>query len=205
MSYEDLKGKKIGITRKSSGEFYLGRFLTFNNLSITDVEVFDLKPSEIREAIANGDIDAALTWEPNIYKIEKILGDKTVIWPGQSGQDLYFLLITMEDWLKSHSSEAKRLLNAFIQAGQFVKNNEKEAKEILKNRFSYTPEYIDYYWAGLDFTVTLTQALILAMEDQARWRIENGLTDKTEIPNYLNYIYLDGLLTLNPEAVTVIR
>ncbi len=107
---EDLKGKKIGITKKSSGEFYLGRFLTFLNLSITDVEIFDLKPSEIIEAITKGDIDAALTWEPYIYNIRKKLGENVIIWPGQSGQDFYFLLITKKDWLKSHTLEVERLL-----------------------------------------------------------------------------------------------
>jgi NitT/TauT family transport system substrate-binding protein len=53
--------------------------------------------------------------------------------------------------------------------------------------------------------VTLPQALIIAMEDEARWRIENKLTDKTTVPNYLNFLYLDGLEAVSPEAVTVIR
>ncbi len=202
---EELRGKKIGITRKSSGEFYLGRLLTFNNLSMDDVEILDLKPFEITEAVVKGDIDAALTWEPYIYNIKKRLGEKTVVLPGQSGQDLYFLLISREDWLKNHSNAVDRLLKAFIQAEQFVKNNEKEAKEFLKNRSGYESDYIDYVWKGLNFTVTLPQALLLAMDDQARWRIENGLTDRTEIPNYLNYIYLDGLSSVKPEAVTIIH
>ncbi len=202
---EDLKGKKIGITRKSSGEFYLGRFLTFHELSIADVEIIDLKPSKIVEAITNGSIDAALTWEPYIYNIKRSLGENGIVWPGQSGQDFYFLLITKQDWLKSHSPAVERLLKAFIQAEQFVKNNAKMAKGFLKNRAKYTSDYIDYVWEGLNFTVKLPQALLLAMDDQARWRIENKLTDKTRIPNYLKYIYLDGLKKQKPEAVTIIH
>ena len=33
--------------------------------------------------------------------------------------------------------------------------------------------------------VELPQALLLTMEDQARWRIENGLTSASVVPNYL--------------------
>ena len=55
------------------------------------------------------------------------------------------------------------------------------------------------------FVVSLPQALIIAMEDEARWRIENKLTDKTTVPNYLDFIYTDALEAVNPEAVTVIR
>ncbi len=122
------------------------------------------------------------------HGIEK-LGEITTVWPGQSGQDLYFLLITKEDWLKGHASTAQRLLKAFIQAEQFVSNYEQKAKDIIKNKFGYTSEYVDYYWAKLDYTVRLPQALLLAMEDQARWRIENKLTDRSQVPNYLDYIY----------------
>ncbi len=64
---DDLIGKKIGVTKKSGGEFLLGTFLTFNGISLQDVELVDLKPSGIVGAISNGDTDAAFTWDPNVY------------------------------------------------------------------------------------------------------------------------------------------
>jgi NitT/TauT family transport system substrate-binding protein len=47
--------------------------------------------------------------------------------------------------------------------------------------------------------------MLILLEDQARWRIEQGLTDATEVPNYLSFIYLDALEEVKPEAVTIIR
>ncbi|KKK53905.1 hypothetical protein LCGC14_3090080, partial [marine sediment metagenome] len=61
---DDLIGKKIGVTKKSGAEFSLGTFLLFNGLSLQDVELVDLRPSEIVEAISSGDIDDAFTWDP---------------------------------------------------------------------------------------------------------------------------------------------
>ena|SRR5581483_2971289 len=43
----DLKGKKIGVTKKSAGEFFLDRFLIFNNLKLTDVSAIDLPPDQM--------------------------------------------------------------------------------------------------------------------------------------------------------------
>ena len=43
------------------------------------------------------------------------------------------------------------------------------------------------------------------MEDEASWLIENGLTDATEVPNYLDFIYLQGLEEVQPGAVTIIH
>ncbi|GAG37759.1 unnamed protein product, partial [marine sediment metagenome] len=54
-------------------------------------------------------------------------------------------------------------------------------------------------------SVGLPQALLIAMEDQARWRIENGLTDETDVPNFLDFLYFDALEVTAPEAVTIIR
>ena len=34
---------------------------------------------------------------------------------------------------------------------------------------------------------------------------KNRLTRKTKVPNYLNFIYIDGLKAVKPEAVTIIR
>ncbi|UUZ63731.1 hypothetical protein LP417_31400 [Polaromonas sp. P1-6] len=60
-------------------------------------------------------------------------------------------------------------------------------------------------WPSYRFNMALDQGLILALEDEARWAIKNKLTSRTEMPNYLNYIYLDGLKAVMPSAVTIIH
>jgi NitT/TauT family transport system substrate-binding protein len=47
--------------------------------------------------------------------------------------------------------------------------------------------------------------MLILFEDQARWRIDNNLTEATEVPNYLDYIYMDALEEVKPEAVMMIR
>ncbi len=53
--------------------------------------------------------------------------------------------------------------------------------------------------------VTLDQSLLLSLEDETRWAIKNELTDRTNIPNYLDHFYLDALEAVMPAAVTVIH
>jgi NitT/TauT family transport system substrate-binding protein len=43
------------------------------------------------------------------------------------------------------------------------------------------------------------------MEDEARWMISNNLTQEKQVPDFLNYIYEDGLKAVKPEAVKIIR
>ncbi len=56
-----------------------------------------------------------------------------------------------------------------------------------------------------NFILSLSQVLIIAMEDEARWAIKNNLTDATEVPNYLDYIYFDALEAVKPDAVNIIH
>ena len=200
---DDLIGKKIGVTKRSGGEFALGRFLIFNALSYKDVELVDLKPSEIVEAVLNGDIDAGFTWDPNVYDIKEELGDNAISWPG--GQDFYFVLLTKEDWIKNNPAAAERFIKSVLEAEDYIKDNSEEAKEFVKDRFDYESDYIDYSWPKQEFTVTLEQAMLISFEDQARWRINNKLTDATRVPNYLDYIYLDALEEVKPGAIGIIR
>lgn len=58
----------------------------------------------------------------------------------------------------------------------------------------------DYHW-----NASLSQALLLSLEQEAGWAIRSKLTEKTEAPNYLDLIYPDVLLALKPEAVRLIR
>lgn len=199
----DLIGKKIGVTKKSGAEFALGVFLIFNALSYDDVELVDLKSSEIVEAISNGDIDATFTWDPYLYNIKEELGDNTISWPG--GQDFYFVLITKEEWIENNPAVAERFMKSLLEAEDYIKDNSEESKEFVKDRFDYESDYMDYSWPKQEFTVILEQAMFVAFEDQARWRIKNKLTEVTEVPNYLDYIYLDALEKVKPEAIGIIR
>ncbi len=51
----------------------------------------------------------------------------------------------------------------------------------------------------------LDQSLVVAMEDEARWMISNNRTTEMMVPNFLEYIHLDGLKSVKPAEVNIIR
>ena len=204
-SLSDLKGKKIGIKPGSSAEYYLGRTLVFNGLSLEDVELIALHPPDMPEAIAQGKVDATITWHPHNYHIKNSLGDNAIVWSAHGGQDVYWVVFCKDEFIQKYPEKIKRLLKALVQAEEFVKNNNLEAKEIIARRVNLDLPYIESVWSDFHFVVDLTQSMIIAMEDQARWKMDNNLTDKTEVPNYLDFIYMDALEEVKPEAIGIIR
>lgn len=201
----DLKGKRVGVPAKTKAEYFLARFLTFNGVAFRDIHVAYLEPSQIVEAISNGGIDAASVWEPFVQKIRASLGANAASWPAQSDQAFYYLLLGREGWVRKHPEAIKRFLKAMMQAEEFTGKYPAEARKFVARRFKYDMAFVQSIWQKNNFTVELPQALLLQMEDGARWRIKNRLTRKTKVPNYLNFIYIDGLKAVKPEAVTIIR
>ena len=115
----------------------------------------------------------------------------------------YWLFVSNEDFIAKNPEVVKRSLRALLQAEEFAGKNEDEAK-VLASR-GLDVQFIDDLWQKLDYTISLPQALLIAMENGARCKIQNGLADAVEVPNYLNYIHRDTLEELKPEAVTIIR
>lgn len=202
---KDLKGKEIGLTKSSVNEYFLGHFLLFNNLSISDVNIVDLSPLEMTKQINSGQIDAVVAYEPTPYNIQRILGDNAISWSAQGNQDTYILAYSTEEFIKNHPQIVERYVKSLIQAEEYTEKNNMEIKDFTARALHYDNDYINYVWPNIAFKLSLEQELILIFENVTRWAIENKLTDKTTVPNYLEYIYFDALNALKPEAVNVIR
>jgi NitT/TauT family transport system substrate-binding protein len=202
----DLKGKRVGTTLRTIAEFYLGRFLELHGMSMQDITLVDVKtPAEWVDAIVNGDIDAVATAQPYANIAQDRLGANAVVWSAQSSQPLYTQVISTDEWITQHPDWVRKFLKSLAQAEEYVVRNPGEAKAIVQKRLNLGAAYMETVWSQNQFSLSLDQSLILAMEDEARWMIKNSLTTEKQVPDFLNYIYADGLKAIKPEAVNIIR
>ena len=74
----DLNNKRIGLVRDSMAGYYLDRLLMLHQIPGQDVQIVDMPPSEEVKAISQGDIDAAVVWEPFATQMQKELGTNGV-------------------------------------------------------------------------------------------------------------------------------
>lgn len=202
----DLKGKTIGTTYGTIAHYYLGRFLILNDLNTEDVVLVDLKtPTEWVDAVVNGSVDAVATAQPSVNLATEKLGTNAVVWSIQNNQPLYAQVVATKSWITEQPEICRRFLNAMYQAELFVFDNPYEAKTIIKQKMNFSDLYMDIIWQQNHFSLSLDQSLILAMESEARWLIDNNLTSQTQIPDFTNYIHSDCLDSIKPGAVSIIR
>ena len=60
----DLKGKRIGVTRQTSDEFYLGRFLELHGMSIQQVTLVSVTRAQSVDDLVSGSVDAVAVIQP---------------------------------------------------------------------------------------------------------------------------------------------
>jgi NitT/TauT family transport system substrate-binding protein len=157
------------------------------------------------DAITSERVDGVVVWNPFAYQIRKQMGDQAVLLRLQSGQPAYALAVARSEWLAGHKPLLIRSLKAIAQAEQYVITHPAEARAIVQKRMNYDAEFMNSIWSENQFSLSLDQSLITAMEDEARWMIKNNLTKEKQVPDFMNYIYVDGLKAVKPEAVIIIR
>ena len=201
----DLKGKRIGVTLGTTSDFFVDAFLLAHDIDREKVKIIDMKPDEMAAALGAGRVDAVSTFNPELKLLEKGLGDKGTVFYGELIYTENLCAVAMQDYVKKHPEAIKKVLRALIRAESFVQRNPEEARRLVANFVKIDKPLMDEIWAVFTTRVTLDQALLVDLEDQTRWALKKRLTVLTDMPNYLDFIYLDGLLAVKSEAVRIVR
>jgi NitT/TauT family transport system substrate-binding protein len=201
----DLVGKKVGLSLGTAGEYFLWAFLIRHKLPPDSVTMVDMPPGEIPQALAKGTIDAASTWEPNVRNAQLALNDATATFYEPLAYTETFNVIGRSDFLKGNSKAIEKLVRAILKAEQFNRSRPEEALNVVAERLKIDVASMRSTWNNFNFEVDLRQSQLITLEDEARWAMARGYFEKGPIPNYLPHLYLDALLAVRPERVTVVR
>jgi NitT/TauT family transport system substrate-binding protein len=201
----DLKGKKIGVTLGTTSDFFLDAILSLHGIARNDVAVIDLKAEDIPAAMEHGDVDAVSAFTPFTALTQKKLGNRVITFHNKDIYRYHFNVVAKQDFIRNNPGKVRKMLRALVKAEAFVKENPAAAQKIVADFSGIEQGIVRSIWSDTNFAVTLDQSLILALEDESRWAINAGLTNAKVIPNYLDFIYFDGLKAVKPQAVGILR
>lgn len=204
-SAADLVGKTVATTFGTNHQFFLDALLEANHIAKASLTISDLKIDAIAEALSSGRVDAATVLQPELARLQKTLGaNATTLY----GEDLFvhrFLLVGKQAYLARHAEEIRLLLAAWHEANGFVHARPAEARTIVAKSLGITATQLEGAFDANDFYLTLDQSLLLALSNQTRWAMQQGIVPAGPIPNYLNYLQQAPLLAVLPDAVKIIR
>lgn len=200
----DLEGKRLATQRASAVHFFLHLFMVKHGLSQDAVNLSFKKAEELPHALANGKIDAFSMREPFISKAKDLLKEDAIIFSEPGLYSKTFNLVVNNSVVLQRPAVIEQMLRALMQAEIFTANYPYQAMEIVANRLGINKKQMIDIWPEIRLKISLDQSLVYSLKDEARWAIDENLTDKHKIPNYFSLIYVNGLRAVKPQAVTII-
>lgn len=189
----DIKGKRIGVITGGSSHYFLDRFLLFNNMKLEDVVIQHISPENMPAALFSGEVDAIAVWEPFGYLAHEKLGKDMVIFQAKDYYRETFNLVGMKKTIKENKEVTIRIIKALQEAEDYIQSSPKEAQQVIVNELKLDKQFIEWIWNDFNFKISLEQSLLLTLENEARWAIENKIIEGQGIPDYLEYV--------NPEPI----
>lgn len=203
--HSDLRGKKIGVTPGTFGDFNLNSFLTLAHIPPQQVHILNIEPKQMVDALRKGEVDAVSTWEPFTTILKKELGSQAVEFDNTPPITTSHNLVVRQDFSETSPLAIQKALRALLNAEAYTIEHPDEAQKISAESIGGNAELLKEIWDHYAYKVILDQNLIVRLEEQARWLIGTGQSVTSPFPNFLNHIYLKGLATVAPDRVTVIH
>lgn len=201
----DLRGRRVGVTLGTSGEFFLWAFLVRHRLAPESLTLVDLPPGRLIAALRGGSVDAIAAWQPVRHEAESTLGDAIASFSAPDAYAQNYVLSGRQELLSARPEALRRLVQALQDAERFVQLEPQQAKNLLAERLKLNAETLEPAWQTLSLELDQQQSLLVTLEDVAVWAMARGYAPVQPMPNFLPHLYLDALAAVQPERVTVVR
>lgn len=200
----DLAGKRIGVSLSTSAHFALEVLLNRQRLDTGDVRLLNYPPEGLLAALQAGEVDAVSGWDPFLGEIEDQLGPVALRFSGPDVYESQYHMVGRRAYLARQAPAVRRLLRALAQGARYCGSHPQQVLAMLPRLSPSRRAALLAEWPAHHFGIELEQSLLLTLEDQARWAVKSGLGGEGAVPNFLDYLYLDGMLAVRPSAVSVI-
>jgi ABC-type nitrate/sulfonate/bicarbonate transport system substrate-binding protein len=201
----DLKGKRIGYTPGTTSEFFMESLLMANGAARKDVVLVGLKPEELEAALAAGKVDAVSTWNFSLARLSDALGENGVTFFDSQIYTETFTLVARQESVHKDPETVRRTLRALVKAEKFAHEHPNEAQDLAAASLKVDRNLLRKVWGCFNLKVEMDQGLVITLEDETRWAMKNRLVPHARMPNYSSFIYLDGLMAVKHDAVTINR
>jgi len=161
---DDLLGKKIAVKIGSGCYTAFLKYVTSRGWDIKDFEVIDMGDVDAMAALEAGSVDAVVYWEP----IPAMLVTKGVareIFNFEGFVENPVVFASRRSFVEAHKDITVKILAAWIETLEFLRNNPKEAAEIVsremaKKGIEIPPEAYELSLSHMNYTAWVEQRVI---------------------------------------------
>ncbi|BDU76801.1 ABC transporter substrate-binding protein [Mesoterricola sediminis] len=196
-----LRGKRVAFTPGTTSEFFLDSILTTLGLTRRDLVAVPCRPEDMQDALVSRRVDAASCWNYPLAGIRRALGTDAFLIQDREIYTEIFTLVAPRSFINANPGVVRRFLRALLRAEKDVARDPAGAQAVVSRASGAPLELVKEVWGAFDHRLGLDQGLLVALEDETRWAMKNGLVPGGPMPDYRKLLYPDGLRAVAPTAV----
>lgn len=193
-SFAQLKGKKVGVTAGSIGHRLLNEYLKENNLTTADIEQINLQPADLKVSLEQGDIDAAVLYEPWISTVEyENIGKQIDDAEGLFNDYSYY--VAANEFAEKHPDILERLLKVLHKAEEWSKDNPEETIENLNAFFGTDKEILKLAVPRKVYDIEITEDVYDSLQETIDDLLESGvIREEVDVKELVNPSYIEKVM-----------
>jgi NitT/TauT family transport system substrate-binding protein len=165
-----------------------------------EVQVTPLGQDDLLPSLSGGEVDAISTWIPRATLAQAALGPTAVVLDEPGLYTATWNLVGERTAVATDPDRFERFLRAVVRANRFLAEHPGEAQAITARHAGLDLDQVRERWDDHAFGAVLDRALVLHLEDQARWLLERSAPG-TPVPDVRRHLAADPLRAARPGAV----
>ena len=174
LTLNDLRGKKIGVRKGTSTYGGLLFLLERAEIKPQDIEIIDLTPPIMTDALIAGSLDAFAASEPTPSLAEK-KGAQQLTTLGGLGNEYPLLILANIDMLDGQPETVKQFLRAMKQAERYMAENPEQAMQIIASETGLPLAVTQMAMARHQFRLRLDTRITSSLEQTALFLREQNI------------------------------
>jgi sulfonate transport system substrate-binding protein len=200
----DIRGKRIGLVKGTSGEFFFDTMRVLNRIPRDGLHVVDSSPDELAKGLRNGTFDLVSVWEPDLQELRSSLTNRLTLFFGDGLYTFSWNMVVLPATVSKRRQDLEKFVNVLFEAAESIEADPEAAANLLIERLGPLGRDMTIDLKETRFRPQVGQELLVAMEGEARWIINRDQRTNAA-PNFLRWLDTSILKQAHPAAVTVIQ
>lgn len=200
----DVRGKRVGVVRETSGEFFFDTLRVLNRIPRDSVRVENRSLQGLDAGMRDGSLDAAAMWEPQLQMLRTSLTNRLILFYGEGLYTFSWNMVALPETIQKRRAELERFMDVLFEAADLIDASPTAATAQLVAKLGAQGRELTIGFKDNRYRPQLGQELLVQMEGEARWIISRD--NRTNMPpNFLRWVDTSILKKSHGSAVTVIQ
>lgn len=164
----DLKGKRIGVPRNTSANYFLFKMLATVGLTEADIT---FGSSFMTQALVDRQIDAIAMWDPETAKAVAAIGDDAITFQDPKVYRELFNLNTTATVLADPEKRkgVVEFVRNLVTASEWMKTKPAEYWPYISSKVNCPVDLLEKSWPELHFNANIAPDLLDVMVEEDKW------------------------------------